>query len=91
MSKRPSAETQLKTLRHEFNQLQRRQSETIAQASELKMKLADWRTRFIECDAERRQLVDAMCSHVKREDPLPSAEDGQRIQHALDEKARVYR
>lgn len=73
MGKKPSAETQLKQLKTEHLQLQRRMNEYTSWNAQLRNQLADAEHRFNECDHERRKLLEAMCAHVKREPAPPVA------------------
>jgi len=70
MGKQPSAETQLRDLKRRFNEMQAKCLAAIRSSNENHRLLGDANTRLAACDAERRQLLDAMCAHAKRE-PAP--------------------
>lgn len=66
MSKKPSAETQLKTLKAEFLRLRRSYDDVCKYNIGLKHERDGALRRLDACDTERRHLLDAMCAHMKR-------------------------
>lgn len=61
MSKKPSAETQLKTVKHRCGVLETSLFRSESDKMRVERELSAMRQRFQECDAERRMLLKAVC------------------------------
>lgn len=67
MSKQPSAETQLKQLKAQYNRTEDQRVEALRDLEFYRLELADVRKQLERCEAERVKLLDALCAREKRE------------------------
>lgn len=74
MSKKPSAETQVKTLKAEVNRMKEALRAATASETRYFNALQETQKRLVACESERLKLLDAMCAHMKRDTATPSAQ-----------------